>query len=67
MLAGRASPDEKAIRTERKEKGFEAFEIEVEDAAHTRDVLDSMLEKRDQGRIDLPGELGDPEDWETGQ
>ena len=67
LLTGRASTNEKAIRTERTEKGFEAFEIEVKDAAHTRDVLDTMLEKRDQGRIDFPRELGDPEDLETGQ
>ena len=66
-MAGRASPDENAIRTERKEKGLEAFEVKVENASHTRDVLDSMFEKRHQGRIDLPGKLGDPENWESGQ
>ncbi len=26
-----------------------------------------MFEKRHQGRIDLPGKLGDPEHWESDQ
>ena len=66
-MARRASTDEKAIRKQGAEKAFEALEIEVEDAAHAGEIFDTVLEKRDQGRIDFPRELGDPHDLERGE